>query len=81
VKECHQKEDIHAVRHASQNDVLSANAKPFFEAFLNILEKLRELARKSKAVGGLNARRSNGRRPGTKPASTSEGVHASIASE
>jgi hypothetical protein len=57
-----------------------ANAKSFLEVVLNILEKLRELAREFKAVGGLNARRSNGRRPGTKPASTrSEGVHASIA--
>jgi hypothetical protein len=34
-----------------------ANAKPFLEAALNILEKLREPARKSEAVGGLNARR------------------------
>jgi hypothetical protein len=52
----------------SDQAVYPGKAHQFLEAVLNNPEKSRGLARKSKAVGDLNARRSNGRRPAMEPA-------------
>ena len=58
-------EDIQAVCHA-MTMFYPGGAEQFLEAVLSISEKVRGLARK--AVGELNARRSNGCRPATEPA-------------